>query len=53
MRARFDATEEVYEDGGPFVGEADVTGLYPPDTAAAAALATACDPGSGPTRIDD
>jgi hypothetical protein len=33
--------------------EIDVLGLYPPDAAAVAARTTACDPGSGPTRIDD
>jgi hypothetical protein len=33
--------------------EVDVLGLYQPDMAAVAALGTACDPGSGPTRMDD
>ncbi|HEY7222546.1 MAG TPA: hypothetical protein VH561_02870 [Micromonosporaceae bacterium] len=36
----------------PFT-EADIVGLYPPEAARVAALATACDQGSGPTRIDD
>jgi len=53
VRAAFDATDEVPGAGGPFVGEADVVGLYRPDVAAAASRATACDPGSGPVRIDD
>ncbi|HYS40816.1 MAG TPA: hypothetical protein VEO01_34830 [Pseudonocardiaceae bacterium] len=53
MQAAFDATDEVRGDSGPFVGETDVIGLYRPDIAAAASKATACDPGSGPTRIDD
>jgi hypothetical protein len=37
----------------PFVSEDEVVGLYPADVAAAAGKATACDPGSGPTRVDD
>ena len=49
----FDITDEVIDIGGPFVGEADVIGLYHPDIATVASRATACDPGSGPTRIDD
>jgi hypothetical protein len=53
MWATFDATDEVHGDRGPFVGEADVIGLYRPDIAAVASKQTACDPGSGPTRIDD
>ncbi len=53
MRATFDITDEGRGVSGPFVGEADVVGLYRPDIAAAASKATACDPGSGPTRIDD
>jgi hypothetical protein len=52
VRATFDATDEFRGDAGPFVSEADVIGLYRPDVAAAS-KATACDPGSGPTRIDD
>lgn len=36
-----------------FVSDADVVGLYQPDVAAVASRQTACDPGSGPTRIDD
>ncbi len=52
MRATFDAADET-ANSGPFVGEADVIGLYRPDIAAAASKATASDPGSGPTRIDD
>jgi hypothetical protein len=35
------------------VDEADVVGFYPADAAAGASRATACDPGSGPVRIDD
>jgi hypothetical protein len=38
---------------GPFVAETDVMGPYHPDAAAMASKATACDPGSGPIRIDD
>jgi hypothetical protein len=53
MRATFDTTDEAPGEGGPFVSEADVIGLYRPDIAAAASKATACDPGSGPVRIDD
>jgi hypothetical protein len=53
MRARYDASEDARGVSGPFVAETDVIGLYPPDVAAAAGRATACDPGSGPTRIDD
>jgi hypothetical protein len=45
--------DEVFVVDGPLVGEADVVGLYHPDVAAAASRATACDPGSGPCRIDD
>jgi hypothetical protein len=33
--------------------EIDVLGLYQADVAAVAAQTTACDPGSGPVRIDD
>lgn len=52
MGARYDADDETFVDG-PLVTKADVVGLYPPDVAAVASAATACDPGSGPTRIDD
>lgn len=38
---------------GPLVDDHDVVGLRPVDVAAAAARATACDPGSGPMRMDD
>ncbi len=31
----------------------DVVGLYPPDLVAVVAAATASDPGSGPTSMDD
>jgi hypothetical protein len=48
----YDATEDACY-AGPFVTEADVAGLYHPDVAAVASRATASDPGSGPTRIDD
>ncbi len=51
MRATFDPADEV--PGGPLVTEAEVVGLYRADVAAVASRATACDPGSGPTRIDD
>jgi hypothetical protein len=47
----YDRDEEIYAD--PVVSEVDVIGLFPSDAAAAASRATACDPGSGPTRIDD
>ncbi len=53
MQATFDAIEEVQGNGGPFVTEAEIAGLYHPDVAAVASRATASDPGSGPTRIDD
>jgi hypothetical protein len=33
--------------------EIDVLGLYSPEAAAVAAQGTACDPGSGPVRMDD
>jgi hypothetical protein len=52
MRATFDAADER-ADGGPFVGEVDVVGLYWPDVAAAASRETWSDPGSGPMRVDD
>jgi len=52
MRLVFDRAEELH-DAGPFVADVDVVGLYRADVAAAASRATACDPGSGPTRIDD
>lgn len=38
---------------GPLVDDVDVVGLRPVDVAAVAARATACDPGSGPTSMDD
>ena len=47
-----DSTSTIYFED-PFVTEADVAGLYHPDTAAVASRQTACDQGSGPTRIDD
>jgi hypothetical protein len=53
VRTTFDASDEVGGEGGPRVGETDVVGLYRPDIAAVASRATACDPGSGPARIDD
>ncbi|HKD97981.1 MAG TPA: hypothetical protein VKB69_10310 [Micromonosporaceae bacterium] len=47
------ATDDAGPGDDPLVSEADVAGLYDPDAAAAASAATACDPGSGPMRIDD
>jgi hypothetical protein len=47
----YDLAEDVVVS--PFVDEAEMVGLRPADAAAAAARATACDPGSGPTTIDD
>jgi hypothetical protein len=52
VQATYDAAEDTGDDG-PFFTEADMIRLYPPDVVAAAGRATACDPGSGPTRIDD
>jgi hypothetical protein len=49
----FDVLDELRDDAGPFFAEVDVVGLYLPDLAMAASRATACDPGSGPTQIDD
>lgn len=37
----------------PFIADTDLVGLYEPNLAAVASRLTACDPGSGPTRIDD
>jgi hypothetical protein len=37
----------------PFIHQTDLSGWYPADSAAVAARTTACDPGSGPCRIDD
>jgi hypothetical protein len=51
--AIFDVDEEQRSEIVPSVAEVDVLGLYRPDVAAAASRVTACDPGSGPTRIDD
>jgi hypothetical protein len=51
VRATFDPADEVH--GGPFLADTEVVGLYPLDVAAVAGRATACDPGSGPTRLDD
>ena len=53
MRVVFDPVEELRDDAGSFVAEVDVLGLYRPEVAATASRATACDPGSGPTQIDD
>ncbi len=53
MRATYDASEDAGGGSGTLVAETDVIGLYPPDVVAVAGRATACDPGSGPTRIDD
>jgi hypothetical protein len=56
---REDAVPPTYEPieevdcGDPLLTQLDVLGLYRPDVAAAASRATACDPGSGPCRIDD
>ena len=51
MEATYDITDDAQPD--PFVSEGDVAGLYHPDVAALASRATASDPGSGPTMIDD
>lgn len=47
----YDRADEGYVD--PLATDEDVLVLYPADAAAAASRSTACDPGSGPTRIDD
>jgi hypothetical protein len=47
----YDRTDEICVDW--VADEADVVGFYPADAAAVASRATACDPGSGPVRIDD
>jgi hypothetical protein len=48
-----DAVDDMAGSWDLFVDEVDLIGLYRPDIAAAASRATACDPGSGPTQIDD
>lgn len=53
MRVVFDLVDELRDEAGPIAAEADVLGLYRPEVAAVASRVTACDPGSGPTRIDD
>jgi hypothetical protein len=52
VRTPYDANDDIHCDGGPFVAEADVIGLYRPDIAAAASRYTACNTGSE-TKIDD
>lgn len=52
VNVAFDLIEE-FQNHVDQVDEVDVLGLYPADVAAAASRVTACDPGSGPTRIDD
>jgi hypothetical protein len=53
VRATFNAIDEFRTDAGPFVGEADVIGLYRPEIAAVAAKASLTDQGSGQWRQDD
>jgi hypothetical protein len=51
METRAMLEDETYTS--PFVTEAEAVGLYDADLAAITGRQTACDPGSGPTRIDD
>jgi len=51
VRAAFDAAEESCGDD-PFVGEADVVGWFPADSAAAS-RSSVCENRDGLLRVDD